>query len=187
MAFLDVLPQVHEASRQALALGFLRLLQGVGIERQEVAGRCSVHPLLHCKPNPPLGFVVTLHCVGKLRERARIEQVHLRCVRRCRVGSPVDRSKAAIFDGTTGGTPAQVQRLVPDGRCIADISSLELRQSIRCHLQTRQRFDGIAHPASNVLGLLKHLAKSLARHVGKRRKSREWTGGRCLQAGLLAL
>ena len=77
MALPDVVQQVLHAMGDALALGLQRQALSLGVERQVVAGRGRVHPLLNRKSDALSGLLVALHLVGHLHQRACIEQVHL--------------------------------------------------------------------------------------------------------------
>ena len=72
---LHDMKQVFNAFTYALTLRVNRFLDGLGIHRHEVAGRCGGNGLLHRKAHPGFGFCITLNGLGQAHQGAGVEQI----------------------------------------------------------------------------------------------------------------
>ena len=139
----------------ALALGLERLALRLGVERQEVARRHRVDPLLHREADARLGLGVALDGLGHLHQRARVQQVHLRGVGRGRVArpSPWRRSGGRPALARLRPSPlAPLQRAVPQrGGACSGSRACSCVSAGSGRLQARQRLPDIAHGGADGL------------------------------------
>ncbi len=143
MPFAGIAQQVLQARGQALAFCLQRQLLRFGVQRQEIAGRRRVDPLLHRKAQPRLRLRVSFDGLGHAHQRARVQQVHLRGVGRGRVVGPFLGGETPVGNHRRRSRLG-LQCLVPQRGGAFDIVALHLGQRLRRQSQTGQPLPGLA-------------------------------------------
>ncbi len=147
VALLDVLQEVRQALRDALAARLDGLALSLRIEREEVARARRIDPLLNGEADALARLLVAFHRLGHLEQCAGVEQVDLRGERGGRVLDPFAGGEAAVGQRGLGvlriGSHA-LDGIVPDLRGLLQVVGLQLGQCRHRQAQLGERTERLA-------------------------------------------
>ncbi|OIQ66075.1 hypothetical protein GALL_523610 [mine drainage metagenome] len=179
-ALFQVIEPVLHAEAQTLPLCLHRLVQRLGVEREEVRRRGGVHPLLDGEAQLLPHRFVGLHAVGQIEHGAGAEQVKAGGIGGDAVFTPCSSRKPAIApEMRSPAACVLIQQGAPELAKLVHIALLQFLHARWIDLDLRQSgLRGLREPARQGIPGLRPVAHPL---IGRKRSSKRRC--RCLGRG----